>query len=105
MPTRQTKFQSALNGALNLMRKPGARLVCHHNSRGDAQYYIVPGGALDSAIAEAVKNHPQVGGGQDGLWPGLDQTWRLVKARPSLGAVVGSDIATSVEPYRSADRR
>jgi hypothetical protein len=29
----------------------------------------------------------------------------LVKARPSLGAVVGSDIPTSVEPYRSADRR
>jgi hypothetical protein len=67
----------SLYGALNLLRLPGARLICCHKSIGETAYYVVPGGPVDPAVAESLKAHPQIKGEPDGLWPGHSQTWRL----------------------------
>ncbi len=41
-------------------------------------YYLVPGGHVSAEIAEKIKARPDVIGGADGLFPGHDQTWRIV---------------------------
>lgn len=65
-----------LRKSLDLMRKPGTRLVQTKSANGPA-FYIVPGGYVDRATAAKIINHPQVRAGRDGMWPGMDQTWRM----------------------------
>jgi hypothetical protein len=62
-----------LRCALDLMRKPGTRMIISSGT-----YYIVPvGGCVDLSVAAKIIAHPQVSAGEDGLFPGMDQTWRL----------------------------
>ena len=65
------------DAAMVLMRRPCARLVRMHD-RHAAGYYVVPGGAVERAVAGKIIAHPLVRGRRDGLWPGHDQTWRMV---------------------------
>ena len=68
-----------LKKALELMRRPGTRLVKMFTSAspdGHA-HYIVPGGLVGPATAEKIKQHPLVRGSEDGLFPSQDQTWQL----------------------------
>jgi hypothetical protein len=69
--------------AIEAMRKPEARLVRMNGGRG-AGYFVVPGGPVERAVAVKVMNHPLVRAGRDGLFPGHDQTWRMLDR--SVGA-------------------
>jgi len=71
-----------LQRALDLMRRPNARLVrMHSNSKvNGVEYFVVPGGPVELETAEKIKAYPLVRGDGDALFPGLDQTWRMVAA-------------------------
>jgi hypothetical protein len=62
--------------AIDLMRLPGRRLVRTHSERG-AVFYVVPGGYVEPDTAQKIIQHPQVRASEDGMWPGMSQTWRL----------------------------
>jgi hypothetical protein len=69
-----------LKKATDLMRAPGAKLVCMTSNEHPAgiAHYIVPGGYVDPAVAQRIKDRPDVVGGADGLFPGQDQTWKVI---------------------------
>jgi hypothetical protein len=69
----------SLQKALELMRRPGTRLVKMFTNASPEGYahYIVPGGIVSADTAAKIKAHPLVMASKDGLWPGQDQTWRL----------------------------
>ena len=74
---RVTKLSKAVNAAMNVMRKPDARMI-QTNYSGRLNYGIAPYGiGLEPEVARQIINHPQVVGGKDSLFPGLDQTWRM----------------------------
>jgi hypothetical protein len=62
--------------ALNMLRKPEVRLIKTKSANGDV-FYISPGGYVEPKTAEKLMQHPQVRGAEDGLWPGMSQTWRI----------------------------
>lgn len=62
---------SAITKILNHMRK-GAVLI----KQGE-QHFLIPGGVVHPVTAAKLKEHPQVRGGRDGMWPGHEQTWRI----------------------------
>ena len=64
------------NRAIDLMRLPETRLVQTHSERGTV-FYVVPGGYVEPATAQKIISHPQVRASEDGMWPGMSQTWRL----------------------------
>jgi len=71
---RTPRFQKAMD----LMRRPDARLIKTHTSTGGCAHYIAPGGGyVEPEVAEQIKNHPLVTASEDGMWPGLSQTWRI----------------------------
>ena len=71
---RAKRFQKAMD----LMRRPDARLIKTHTSNGGCAHYIAPGGGyVEPEVAEQIKNHPLVTASEDGMWPGLSQTWRI----------------------------
>jgi hypothetical protein len=63
--------------AIDRMRQPGAHLIQTHGAYGNV-HYVVPGGYVEPATAERLKKHPLVRAGEDGLFPGYTQTWRVV---------------------------
>jgi hypothetical protein len=64
--------------AMDFLRRPDARLIKTHTSNGGCAHYIAPGGGyVDPEVAEQIKNHPLVTASEDGMWPGLSQTWRI----------------------------
>jgi hypothetical protein len=65
-----------LRRAIDMMRT-GSRLVKQHNKDGTIGHYLAPGGYVEPAVAEKLKQHPLILAGRDGMWPGHDQTWRL----------------------------
>ena len=73
MKKRANKFSRAMDA----MRKPGARMI-QTNYRGQPDFWIAPGGIrVELDVARKIIAHPQVHGGKDALFPGMDQTWRL----------------------------
>ena len=66
-----------LEQALQRMRS-GARLVHMHGPASGPSWLIVPGGPVNDIVASKVREHPAVVAGADGLFPGHDQTWRMV---------------------------
>jgi hypothetical protein len=74
--------------AIDLMRG-GGRLCKMHNGGGGFTHYLVPGGLVTTDTAEKIKQHPFVHPGQDGLFPGLDQTWAMHQVRtPELSEIL-----------------
>jgi hypothetical protein len=71
----------AYDKAMALMRRPDTRLIQTHGGRG-AGYYVVPGGPVEDLVATKIMAHPLVRGGRDGLFPGHDQTWRMLGGGP-----------------------
>jgi hypothetical protein len=73
------KLPISLNRALDMMRRPGTRLVKMYTNaaREGFAHYIVPGGYVAPEIADKIKAHPLVRCSHDGLFPGQDQTWKL----------------------------
>ena len=72
---RTKRFQKAME----LMRRPGRALIKTHTSNGGCSHYIAPGGYIEPEVAEQIKKHPLVRAGEDGMWPGLSQTWRIAQ--------------------------
>ena len=64
------------NKAIDLMRRPDTRLIKTHRDNS-LTYYVVPGGRVSEAVAKQIIAHPLVKAAEDGMWPGLSQTWRL----------------------------
>lgn len=65
-----------LNKALDLMHT-GSRLM-QMNKAGDAvAWYLVPGGEVSDDIAKDIISRPDVRANNDGLFPGISQTWRM----------------------------
>lgn len=65
-----------LRAAIDLMHG-GSRLM-QMNKSGDAvAWYLVPGGEVSVEIAEALKKMPNVLPNEDGLFPGISQTWKI----------------------------
>jgi hypothetical protein len=74
-PPRPSKRNLEL--ATNLLRQPGATLVRAY-AGGNPQYRIFPDGRLvPEAVATRLIALPDIRGQGDGLFPGLDQSWRL----------------------------
>ena len=57
-----------LNRALDLMRS-GSVLVCETGL--DRHHFLIPGGEVDDVLAARLKEHPQIVGSRDGMWPEL----------------------------------
>jgi hypothetical protein len=66
----------SLHRAIDLMRI-GSVLIKQHNEDGTMGHYLSPGGYVEPTVAEKLKRHPLIHAGSDGIWPGLDQTWKL----------------------------
>jgi len=68
-----------LKRAIDLMRLPGTRLVRMFTVGSPEGYahYIIPGGYVEPDTAEKIKARPDVIAGEDGLFPNVDQTWRM----------------------------
>ena len=62
--------------ALDVMRR-GREMVRLHGQTEGCEYYIVDGGPVTSATAEAILCRPDVQPHSSGLFPGCDQSWRL----------------------------
>jgi hypothetical protein len=69
------------NRAVDLMRT-GSILIKQHNKDGTMGHYLAPGGYVEPAIADKLKEHPLVLVGRDGIWPGHDQTWKFGAKHP-----------------------
>jgi hypothetical protein len=67
-----------LEQALQNMRC-GARLVhMHGQMNGSSVWCVIPGGPVTDAVAARLREHPAIVAGQDELFPGHDQTWRML---------------------------
>ena len=59
--------------------RAGACLVPMHNgTHPGPSWFVVPGGPVRDAMATKILEHPSVVGSKDGLFPALDQTWRML---------------------------
>jgi hypothetical protein len=76
LPAHMASKPLSTNEALQRMQT-GSRLVHMHGKPDGRHWFVVPGGAVTDAVADAIKNHPSIIGQRDGLFPGLDQTWRM----------------------------
>ena len=76
MATSHDRKAIGFNRAMDLMRKPEARLLRTHSDGGSA-FYVVPGGYVPPDTAREIINHPLVRASEDSLFPGMSQTWRL----------------------------
>lgn len=78
-PTKQPPKAIGLKKALDMMRLQGTRLVQMHTtgSPEGVAHYVIPGGYVEPDVAEKIKTNPQVVAGEDGLFPGHNQTWRM----------------------------
>jgi hypothetical protein len=72
---KQRRRDITLKEALSAMRR-GARLIHQHTS-GVRSWFLCPGGSIKDDVAAAIREHPQVVGQKDALFPGLDQTWSI----------------------------
>lgn len=69
--------------AIDRMRDGGV-LVHMHGKTSEKQWYVIPGGPISDETAEKIKKRPDIIGQKDGLSPGHDQTWRMIKDAPSI---------------------
>jgi hypothetical protein len=74
-PTKPLNYDQAIS----LMRRVGVRLLRTNEPSGG--FFVVGsgcGGRVDDQVATKIQSHPLVRAGKDGLWPGHDQTWRMI---------------------------
>jgi hypothetical protein len=71
-----TKAKMTFHRAIDLLRCRDARLI-QTNNKGGPEFWIVLGGKVEPEMAARLIAHPQVRGGKDSLFPGLDQTYRI----------------------------
>ncbi len=71
----RTALYKKTQKAADAMRR-GATLMQMHRG-GSIGWFLVPGGEIDAAVAEQLKQRPDVRPQADGLFPGISQTWKL----------------------------
>ena len=69
---------SKVDRAADLMRT-GSALVQMHNANG-VGWYLVPGGEVLAKVASALLERPDVQPSNDGLFPGISQTFKLKRS-------------------------
>jgi hypothetical protein len=67
--------------ARELIRDRNRRLM-QMNTRWGPKWFIVPGGEVSAATASRLRQMPNIVGAKGGLFPGLDQTWKISGGRP-----------------------
>jgi hypothetical protein len=73
-----TKHSQTLSTKRAMERmRAGSRLIHMHGKQNERHWFVVPGGAISEETSIAIRNHPSVIGGRDGLFPDHDQTWRM----------------------------
>lgn len=65
-----------LRQAVDLLHRPGVRLMVMQGRDGD-EFYVVPGGRLDARDALKILERPDIRSFDDGLFPGHPQQWRM----------------------------
>lgn len=65
--------------AADMMRSGGTLVQMH--AKDGMRWYIVPGGPVTERIANELLERPDVQPSNDGLFPGISQTFRL-RGRP-----------------------
>jgi hypothetical protein len=58
------------------------RCLARMNTRHGPKRFIVPGGEVSDETAAKIRGMPQVVASNDGLFPGLNQTWRITGGCP-----------------------
>lgn len=76
--TTKSEVEIRLSKAIDLMHRPGARLMVMHARDGD-HFYVVPGGRVHKGDAQKILNRPDVIKFDDGLFPNNPQTWKLMR--------------------------
>jgi hypothetical protein len=67
-----------LKAAELLMHKPYTYLMQMHTSAGP-EWFVVPGGRVRSDDAAKIIARPDVVPHDNGLFPGIEQSWKLVR--------------------------
>lgn len=67
-----------LKAAELLMHKPGTFLMLMHTPEGRA-YFVVPGGRVRSDDAAKIIARPDIVPHDNGLFPGIHQSWKLIR--------------------------
>jgi hypothetical protein len=67
------------DNAVNLMHRKESRLVQMNTPTGKKFFILPRGGAVKDADAKAIMARPDIVGMKDALFPGLDQTFRMVR--------------------------
>jgi hypothetical protein len=77
---KQRQPTMTLKKAMDCMHRIGTCMVKMRaaESPDGFAYYLVPGGRVSTEIADKIKARPDVSAGSDGLFPGHDQTWRII---------------------------
>lgn len=53
-------------------------LLMQMNKTGDAKaWYLIPGGEIDDVVAQDLLKLPNIKPNNDGLFPGISQTWKM----------------------------
>jgi hypothetical protein len=65
-----------LRQAVDLLHRPGVRLMVMHGRDGP-EFYVVPGGRLDARDALTILARSDIKAFDDGLFPGHSQQWRM----------------------------
>jgi hypothetical protein len=75
-----------LNQAIDLLHQEDSWLAKMHTTSG-AEWFILPrGGPVKSDDAAKILARPDICAMEDSLFPGLSQTWRMVRLRPIRAA-------------------
>jgi hypothetical protein len=70
------KHTLRLKQAVDLLQRHDTRLMIMHGPAGD-EFYVVPGGMLESRDALKILARPDMRSFDDGLFPGHAQQWRI----------------------------
>ena len=64
-----------LRQAVDLLHRPGVRLMVMHGCNGSDEFYVVPGGRLDARDALKILERPDIKSFNDELFPGCSRQW------------------------------
>jgi hypothetical protein len=76
---RKSKKQISFDRALDAMHRNGAVLLNMHESAGRAWFIWPANVRVPADIAAKLLARADIKGGKDSLFPGLDQTYRMVR--------------------------
>jgi hypothetical protein len=90
--------------AIELLRS-GQRYLAQMHTRAGRKWFIVPGGEVDTKIAQELLARPDIQPANDGLFPGISQTFkfRSTKFRQAPPAAMRAGATGRTVPETGAD--